>query len=220
MGCGGGFYDLFRIIDSYGRSGSGCGSYRQSHHDYYQQDDIEGKLTIINKMYAEDLINDEEYQRHKQRIYDRSISFDELIALKRNKSNGGYRSTKIIETKSNSTEPYSKYQTRLKKLNESKEKITQVQDKLLSGIRNMEKEKKRMEALAETMLKSSEETAEKYINEKLDLEENIQNLIRRNKELEVQVEKIDRLIKSLEAKELDLEAVRLQEELSGMKFDE
>lgn len=220
MGCGGGYGDFFRLIDNYGYSGRGCGSDRQMHHDYYQQDDTEEKLIIIKKMYAEDLINDDEFQRYKQGVYNRGISFDELISIKRSKSDGSYKKTSPIETKSNSIEPRSKYKDRLKKLNQSKEKITEVQNKLTSSIKDLKKEKMRMEALAETMLKSSDETAEKYINKKIDLEENIQNLVRRNKELEVQVEEIDRVIKELEVKELELEAVRLQEELSKITFED
>lgn len=167
-------------------------------------------------MYAEDLINDEEYQNYKNRIYDRSIGFDDLITIKSNRSNGEYQSqsTKSITTKS--TKSYSKYKEKLEKLNTSKDKVTQVQDKLISSIKDLQKEKKRMEELAETMLGSSDAAAEKYINKKIDLEENIQNLVRRNKELEVQAEEIDRTIKELEAKDLELEAVKLQEELSNI----
>jgi hypothetical protein len=219
MGCGG-FGDLFRIIDNYGYSGRGCGNGRQIYHDYYEQDDTEEKLIVLKKMYAEDLINDEELQSYKERIYNRSISFDELITIKRSRFNGIYKKTVPVEVRSNLSEPSGKYKDRLKKLNESKVKITEVQGRLISSIKDMEKEKTRMEALAETMLKSSDETAEKYINKKIDLEENIQNLVRRNKELEVQAEEIDRVIKELESKELELEAVRLQEELSKITFED
>ncbi|MBV7275855.1 hypothetical protein I6U48_23450 [Clostridium sp. PL3] len=220
MGCGGGFSDLFRIVDNYGYSRRGCGSDRQPYHDYYEQDDTEEKLIIVKKMYAEDLINDEEFQSYKERIYNRNISFDELVSIKRSRSNGTYRKTTPVETGSNSSEPSGKYKDRLKKLNESKVKITEVQGKLISSIKDLEKEKTRMETLAETMLKSSDEAAEKYINKKIDLEETIQNLVRRNKELEVQAGEINRAIKELESKELELEAVRLQEELSKITFED
>jgi hypothetical protein len=89
-----------------------------------------------------------------------------------------------------------------------------------SSIRDLEKEKARMEGLAESMLKSSDEMAEKYINKKIDLEENIQNLKRRSKELGFQSEEIDRVIKELESKDLELEAVKLQEELSKITFED
>lgn len=77
-----------------------------------------------------------------------------------------------------------------------------------------------MEDLAETMLKCNEETAEKYINKKIDLEENIQNQVRRNKELVAQVEEIDSIITNLKAKELNQEAVRLQKELSNISLED
>lgn len=218
MGCGGGYHSLFRLIDGYDHSRGGCGSNREPHQNHYSRDDSEEKLILIKKMYAEDVIDDEEYQSYKNRIYERSISFDELIAIKRKRSNKEYQSTKSITTKS--TRPYSKYKEKLGKLNASKDKITQVQDKLISSIKDLQKEKERMESLAETMLGSSDEAAEKYINKKIDLEENIQNLVRRNKELKIQAEEIDRTIKELEAKELELEAVKLQEELSNIVDEE
>ncbi|GAA0178299.1 hypothetical protein SH2C18_13740 [Clostridium sediminicola] len=82
----------------------------------------------------------------------------------------------------------------------------------------MEKEKAKMESMAEVMLKSNEETAERYIIKKLDLEENIQNINRRKKELQNQLEEIERSIKELEAKDLELEAQKLQEEMSKFKL--
>lgn len=220
MGCGGGYRDLFRIIDNCGYSRRGCEGDRPSQNDYYQQDDSEEKLIIIKKMYAEDLIDDEEYQGYKQKIYDRSISFDDLVALKRIKSNENNRTTKPSKTKSDSTEPYNVYKVKLEKLQESKQNTIKVQEELLSIIKDLEKEKRRMENLAETMLKSSEETAEKYINKKIDLEENIQNIVRRNEELVAQVEEIDSIIKNLMAKELNQEAIRLQKELSNISLED
>lgn len=220
MGCGGGYRDLLRIIDNCGYSGRGCDSNMQTQHGYYQQDDNEEKLTIIKKLYAEDKINDEEYQAYKLGIYDRSISFDELAALKRNKSNENINTTRASKAKSNSTERYNEYEIKLGKLKESKDKIIKLQDELLTSIKDLEKEKRRMEDLAGTMLKSSEEAAEKYINKKIDLEENIQNLVRRNKELDVQIEELDNILKNLKAKELDQEAARLQKELSNISLED
>lgn len=214
MGCGGGYRDFFRVLDGCGNYRRSYGSDRHDYHDSYNQDDTEEKLTIIKKMYAADLINDDEYQMYKQRIYDRSISFDELVAIKKNRTNEDSRMAEPVETQSASNELSGKYKVRMKKLEESKKKIIQVQDKLLASIKGLEKEKGRMEELAEIMLKSSEEKAEIYINQKIDLEENIQNLVRRSKELEAQLEEIDRAARNLEAKELELEAARLKEELS------
>lgn len=209
MGCGGGFRDLFRMIDSYGYSRRGCGSNRELYYDY---NDKEEKIILIKNMYAEGLIGDEEYQNYKNRVYDNNISFDQLVSIKRSKINN--KNTKQFEFKS--IKPQSKYKDRLNKLKESKEKVIHVKEKLSSSIKDLESEKNKMESLAETMLKSSEEMVEKYINNKIDLEENIQNLGRRRKELEGQVEEIDRAIKELEAKELELEAVKLQEDLSNL----
>ncbi|MGE5632393.1 MAG: hypothetical protein ACM3TR_15045 [Caulobacteraceae bacterium] len=219
MGCGGGHRDFFRLIDNYGCYGRGCGGNNYPQEDYYQQDDIQVKLIIIKNMYAENLMNDEEYQTYKQRIYDRSISFDELIAIKRNKLSEDNRIAKHSENKPDSEGSPNEYKAKLKKLDEAKKKIIQVQEKLLLSIKELENEKVRMEELAETMLKSSDEAAEKYINKKIDLEENIQNLVRRNKELEAQAEEIDRMVKNLEVKELELEAARLQEELTNIRLE-
>lgn len=88
MGCGGIFDDLFILFDRCGYSRRGCGGNRNSHNVYYQQDDTEEKLILIKRMYAEDLINEDEFQGLKQRIYDRHISFEELIDIKRNRTNG------------------------------------------------------------------------------------------------------------------------------------
>ncbi len=212
MGCGGIYHGLFRLIDGNDHSR------REQHQDYYRTDDREEKLTLVKKMYVEDLIGEEEFQNYRNRIYDRSISFDELVAIKRSRFNSENQKTKTSTNKSKKT--YSKYKGKINKLDASKDKISEIQEKLLSSIKDLQKEKTRMETLSEAMLESSDEAAEKYINKKIDLEENIQNLVRRNKELEVQSEEIDKTIKEMKVKELELEAVKLQEELSSMTLEE
>lgn len=86
MGCGGLFGGLFGLFDRCGYSRRGCGSGRHLQHDFYHIDDTEEKLILIKRMYAENLIKDEEFQSLKQRIYDRSISFEELIDIRRSRT--------------------------------------------------------------------------------------------------------------------------------------
>lgn len=214
MGCGGGYRDIFRLLDSYSYSRRSCGDTRQ-----YQQFEKEDELILIKKMYAEDLINEEEYQNYKKRIYEGSLGFDELITIRRNRVNREF-TTKTIETKSNILDNSSKYKHKIKKLEESKRKIEQVQEKLINSINELESEKKRIESLKEAMLKTSEESAERYINRKIEIEESIQRLLRSRKELEDQLVEINNSIKRIEAKEIELEALKLQEEISKIKLEE
>ncbi|GAA0178300.1 hypothetical protein SH2C18_13750 [Clostridium sediminicola] len=79
MGCGGGFHNLFRILDDYG-------SNRNYYYEYNTPNDINEKLMLLKHMYEDGLINDREYEKYSEYIYTRRISFDELVNIKINKS--------------------------------------------------------------------------------------------------------------------------------------
>jgi DNA repair exonuclease SbcCD ATPase subunit len=110
-------------------------------------------------------------------------------------------------------------QSKIKKLLEAKKKVQQVCERLDERIEELKLEREKMIKMAETMVKTDEKKTEEYISNRLTLEESIQNLERKRKELDGEVANIDRMIKELETKELELEALRLQEELSNMKID-
>lgn len=211
MGCGGGYSSLFRILDDI----SGCGSRRHDYHNHNSNDSYE-KIMIIKKMYAESLINDSEYHNLKERVYSNQIGFDELIEFRSDKLSRRHKT--FYEPKKPSDEPNNEYKVKIKKLKESKEKIVHVQGKLINSINSLKEEKVRMESLAESIYKLSEEAAEEYIGKKIDLEENLMNLEKRSNELKREVDEIDSTIKNLETKELELEAVLLQEEISKYKI--
>lgn len=218
MGCGGGYRDIFKMMDYMGHSER----HRHGHDDHYRHDDTDEKLTLLKKIYAEGYIGDNEYLDYKEKVYARGVSFEELIDLKREQPQDKYSSINLNKTKSTSnlSGTQNQYRTKIKQVNESKQKVLDVQNKILTNISELKQEKKRMEEIAETMLKSNEEAAERYINNKLDIEGNIQSLERRNKELDAEVDKINRYLKDLESKSLELEALQLQEELSSFKMDD
>jgi poly(A) polymerase Pap1 len=208
MGCGGGYRDLFRAID-----------YHSHSHNNYRSNDTEEKITLVKKMYAEGLIDDTEYQNYKNKIYDRITSFDDLVSLRSERKRNIRKSQNDEYKKVNSNESNNKYKIKLRKLRESKEKIDLVQEKLENNIEELKKEKEKMQKIAEHIVTTSEESAEKHINKRIDIEESIQNLIRRKKELDQQSQKINLSIKNLKSKELELEAVKLQEEISNITKD-
>jgi hypothetical protein len=230
MGCGGGFRGFFDAYDScerpirrgYGSGYDSCGSdsYYNNNMPYngYRQNDIEEKMIVLKKMYAEDIIGDAEYQKYKQLIYENNIGFEDLMDVRINKSNNSKSKTERSEN-INVSHPENEYEEKLKKLDQTKQKIIQMQEKLSAEIQGLHQEKEKMEALAETMLKASEEKAETFIRKKLDIEENIQNLEKSNYELQKQIEDIDIMIKTVQTKKLELEALKLKEEISNMKLD-
>lgn len=216
MGCGG-YRGLFRIFDYYEHSRR-YSTYNPDSYNHYRQDDTDEKLILLKKMYAEGLIDDNDYSRYKQRIYEKTITFDELVDIRIKQINLKKRETDEIENK-NINQQKNKYKYKIEKLKESKGKILKVQEKLSLRIKELKKEKERMETLAETMIRASEDTAEEYIRKKLDLEENIQNLEKRKNELQKELDEIDNMIKTLETKELELEALQLRDEISNIKID-
>ncbi|KPU27297.1 hypothetical protein TR13x_06015 [Caloranaerobacter sp. TR13] len=215
MGCGG-HRGLFRAFDYYehSRRYSTC---NPDSHNHYRQDDTDEKLMVLKKMYAEGLIDDNEYSIYKQRIYNMTITFDELVNIRIKRMNSENRETD--ETVNNINQQKNKYKYKIDKLKESKEKIQNVQKKLSLRLEELKKEKERVEALAETVVKSSEDTAEEYIRIKLNIEENIQSLEKRKDELQKELDEIDNMIKTLETKELELEALKLKDEILNIKMD-
>ncbi|WP_427340026.1 hypothetical protein [Caloranaerobacter sp. DY30410] len=215
MGCGG-YRGLFRVFDYYehSRRYSTC---NPDSYNYYGQDDTDEKLMLLKKMYAEGLIDDKDYSRYKQRIYERTITFDELVDIHIKRMNLKNRETD--ENANNISQQKNKYKYKIDKLKESKEKIQNVQKKLSLRLEEFKKEKERIEALAETMVRASEDAAEEYIRIKLNVEENIQNLEKRKNELQKELDEIDNMIKTLETKELELEALKLKDEILNIKID-
>lgn len=184
----------------------------------YRQNDSEEKMLVLKKMFAEGIIDDAEYQRFKQMAYENNISFEDLMEIRANKLNN--RKSKPESSENFRTADHeNEYEKKLKKLDQTKQKIIQMQEKLTAEIQGLHQEKEKMEALAETMLKASEEKAETFIRKKLDIEENIQNLEKGNYELQKQIEDIDSMIKTVQTKKLELEALQLKEEISNMKLD-
>lgn len=214
MGCG--YRGLFRMFDYYEHSRR-YSTYNPDSYNRYRQDDTDEKLILLKKMYAEGLIDDNDYSRYKQRIYERAITFDELVDIRIKLMNLKNRETD--ENTNNISQQKNKYKYKIDKLKESKGKILKVQEKLSLRIKELKKEKERIEALAETMVRASEDTAEEYIRIKLNVEENIQNLEKRKNELQKELDEIDNMIKTLETKELELEALQLRDEISNIKID-
>lgn len=182
MGCGGGFRGFFDAYDScerprrrgYGSEYDSCGSdsYYNNNMTYndYRQNDSEEKMIVLKKMFAEDIIDDAEYRRLKQMVYENNISsFEDLMEIRANKLNN-HRSKPERSEDFNASHPVNEYEEKLKKLDQTKQKIIQMQKKLSAEIQVLHQEKEKMEALAETMLKASEEKAETFIRKKLELE--------------------------------------------------
>lgn len=222
MGCGGGYHGLFRMVENMGHYdyGNSCGSNRPRHSRNHRQDDWEEQHLLIKKMFAEDLITDDEYLTYKEQIDAGIMNFDELVRLRGNRLNGKSERKKTIDLKKMVSDTQKNdYKDKINQLSESKSKILEIQEKIHSNITDLKKEKKSMEDLAETIFKSDEEAAEKYIRNKLDIEEKIQSLTRKNKELSAEMNNINRYIKHLEVKELEQEANHIREELSTLHMD-
>jgi uncharacterized protein YlxW (UPF0749 family) len=72
--------------------------------------------------------------------------------------------------------------------------------------------------MAETVLKAGDQKAEEFISKKLELEETLQNLIKRDRDLQKEVDRIDTMVNMLNIKQLELEAMQMQEEISNVKM--
>ncbi|SFE45715.1 hypothetical protein SAMN04324257_01775 [Thermoanaerobacter thermohydrosulfuricus] len=231
MGCGGG---LFRIFDYYGfPRGCGsyredscdfcsfsiaqkrqrCGSYREDSCDSYVQDDFEEKMTLLKRMYAEGIIDDKQFGRYKQMIYDNTISFEELMDIRRR----GLNKTKQQEQDRGIDSADSDIDVKMQKLQQTRLKVLQVRNKLRQRIDELKAERDKMENMAESVIKISEEKTEEFISRKIEIEESIQRLVKQDNELEKQIEEIDEMIKELQTKELEYEAVKLKEEIENLK---
>jgi prefoldin subunit 5 len=218
MGCGGGYRSLFRILDCNTYSSRGCGDSGYDRDIYYRRrDDTEEKIALLKRMLAEGIISEEEYKLFNSQILDRRLSFDRLVEIRMERL-GNYGKSDISVVASGKEEKGTN-QSKIKKLLEAKKKVQQVCERLDERIEELKLEREKMIKMAETMVKTDEKKTEEYISNRLTLEESIQNLERKRKELDGEVANIDRMIKELETKELELEALRLQEELSNMKID-
>ncbi|SDG50579.1 hypothetical protein SAMN04244560_02465 [Thermoanaerobacter thermohydrosulfuricus] len=209
MGCGGG---LFMIFDYYGFP-RGCGSYREDSCDSYVQDDFEEKMTLLKRMYAEGIIDDKQFGRYKQMIYDNTISFEELMDIRRR----GLNKTKQQEQDRGIDSADSDIDVKMQKLQQTRLKVLQVRNKLRQRIDELKAERDKMENMAESVIKISEEKTEEFISRKIEIEESIQRLVKQDNELEKQIEEIDEMIKELQTKELEYEAVKLKEEIENLK---
>ncbi|WHH59963.1 hypothetical protein [Petroclostridium sp. X23] len=232
MGCGGyrNPFDLFDLFDScepsrrqgHGSRYDSCGS-GNYHNDYeryndHRQNDSDEKLILLKKIFAEGNIDEVEYQKLKQRIYENTITFADLVRIRADRLDVQNHNTKQNKN-TNTSHTENDYEEKIKKLHQTKQKIIAVLNKLSEEIQGLKNDKEKMDTLAEAMLKASEEKAETFIRKKLDIEESIQNLEKRNYELKNQIEEIDNMEKVLQSKKLELEALRLQEEVSNMKLN-
>ncbi|SHF92296.1 hypothetical protein SAMN02746089_02776 [Caldanaerobius fijiensis DSM 17918] len=209
MGCGGG---LFRIFDYYGFP-RGCGGYREDSCDSYIRDDFDEKMTLLKRMYAEGIIDDRQFERYKQMIYDNAISFEELMDIRRRNLN----KIKQQEQKRGTNSTDSDIDAKMQKLQQARLKVLQVKDKLRQRIDELKAERDKMENMAESVIKISEEKTEEFISKKIEIEESIQRLTKQDSELEKQIEEIDEMIKELQTKKLEYEAVKLKEEIENLK---
>lgn len=213
MGCGG-FFDIFDYMP-YSRRG--CGYDDRRYEMPYYKDDSENKMTLLNRMYAEGTINNEEYFNYKQRILNRTISFEELFNINQARvKNSKYSS----ESKENNKVDKDNYVEKINNLKNSKTKLEQFEVVLNSKLDELYADKKKMEDVAETVLKADEQKAEEFINKKLDIVESIQSLEKRRDELRQQRIEINSLIKKLETKQLESEAIKMREEMEKFKFEE
>ena len=207
MGCGG-YGRLFDIFEYYGHSRGGCGGHRER--QSYHHDDLEETMLLLKRMYVDGVIDDDEYEMYKQRVLNGTMGFEEVkgIKMSRLNSNSFKAKEKTEYSKQNGA-----YKGKINSLKESRAKIEEVQNKLSTRIEELYAEKNKMESIAEEMLKLNETKAEEYIRRKLDILENIQNLEKRRNELQEQMQEINSIIKNLEIKELEEEALKLKEEL-------
>jgi len=215
MGCGG-FHELFRVYDS--RYDSRNTGYNNRH-----QDDTQEKISLIKRLYAEGSIDRDRYYSLKDRAYNGNLSFEQLMNIKEsthdNRDNSSQDNETTEDKSNNKNNSVNKYKEKLKELKSSKEKVESIRLKIQERLNELLQEKEKSEEVAESMISSSEETAREYIEKKLDIEENIQVLKKREKELEKQIDEIGKTMKIIDTKMLDYEAVKLQEELENIKKD-
>jgi uncharacterized protein YlxW (UPF0749 family) len=216
MGCGGGFNDLFRVY------GNSCNSGHTGNNGY-RPDDTQEKISLIKRLYAEGKIDRDRYYSLKDRAYNGSLSFEQLMDIKEfglNMKTASSREDSTKKAKQNNTNTsLNKYKEKVKKLEGSKEKVESIKSRIQERLQELLQEREKMEGIAESMVSSSEEVAKEFIGKKLDIVENIQTLKKRKKELANQIDEIEKTIKSVETKLLDYEAVKLQEELENLKKD-
>ena len=215
MGCGG-FHELFRVYDS--RYDSRNTGYNNRH-----QDDTQEKISLIKRLYAEGSIDRDRYYSLKDRAYNGNLSFEQLMDIKESSFDSRENSSQDNEVKkdkpNNKNKSINKYKRKIRELKSSKEKVESIRSKIKERLNELLQEKEKTEEMAESMVSSSEEVAREYIEKKLDLEENIQVLKKREKELEKQIDEIGKTMKVIDTKMLDYEAVKLQEELEDIKKD-
>jgi len=211
MGCGG-FHELFRVYDS-----------RNTGYNDRRPDDTQEKISLIKRLYAEGRIGKDRYYSLKDRAYDGNLSFEQLMDIKEssrdNRENSSQDSGLKEDKPKDKNKNVNKYKEKIKELKSSKEKVESIRSKIEERLSELYQEKEKTESMAESMVSSSEEAAREYIGKKIDLEENIQVLKKREKELEKQIDEIDKTMKIIDTKMLDYEAVKLQEELENIKKD-
>jgi len=211
MGCGG-FHELFRVYDS--RYDSRNTGYNNRH-----QDDTQEKISLIKRLYAEGSIDRDRYYSLKDRAYNGNLSFEQLMDIKESSFDSRENSSQDEDKPNNKNKSINKYKRKIRELKSSKEKVESIRSKIKERLNELLQEKEKTEEMAESMVSSSEEVAREYIEKKLDLEENIQVLKKREKELEKQIDEIGKTMKIIDTKMLDYEAVKLQEELEDIKKD-
>ena len=211
MGCGG-FHELFRVYDS--RYDSRNTGYNNRH-----QDDTQEKISLIKRLYAEGSIDRDRYYSLKDRAYNGNLSFEQLMDIKESSFDSRENSSQDEDKPNNKNKSINKYKRKIRELKSSKEKVESIRSKIKERLNELLQEKEKTEEMAESMVSSSEEVAREYIEKKLDLEENIQVLKKREKELENQIDEIAKTMKVIDTKMLDYEAVKLQEELEDIKKD-
>ncbi|KXS47756.1 hypothetical protein [Halanaerobium congolense] len=211
MGCGG-FHELFRVYDS--RYDSRNTGYNNRH-----QDDTQEKISLIKRLYAEGSIDRDRYYSLKDRAYNGNLSFEQLMDIKESSFDSRENSSQDEDKPNNKNKSINKYKRKIRELKSSKEKVESIRSKIKERLNELLQEKEKTEEMAESMVSSSEEVAREYIEKKLDLEENIQVLKKREKELEKQIDEIGKTMKVIDTKMLDYEAVKLQEELEDIKKD-
>jgi chromosome segregation ATPase len=211
MGCGG-FHEFFRVYDS-----------RNPGYNDRRQDDTQEKISLIKRLYAEGRIGKDRYYSLKDRVYDGNLSFGQLMDIKESSHDNRENTLQNNETKigkqKDKNKSINKYKEKIKELKGSKEKVKSIRTKIGKRLNELLQEKEKTEEMAESMVSSSEEAAREYIEKKLDLEENIQVLKKREKELDKQIVEIDKTMKVIDTKMLDYEAVNLQKELENIKKD-
>jgi len=183
------------------------------------QDDTQEKISLIKRLYAEGSIDRDRYYSLKDRAYNGNLSFEQLMDIKESSFDSRENSSQDEDKPNNKNKSINKYKRKIRELKSSKEKVESIRSKIKERLNELLQEKEKTEEMAESMVSSSEEVAREYIEKKLDLEENIQVLKKREKELEKQIDEIGKTMKVIDTKMLDYEAVKLQEELEDIKKD-